>query len=164
MQYYLLVRSLLRTQPHLRRCLTRCRHCRIFFLTVPCNAGRTDLGCPFGCGQAHRRQQSTDRSNAYYRSDTGRKKKRDLNQRRPAAYRPAPAPAALPKPAPDPAVRSPWPGPVVAHVRQVVSWIEHRVVRREEILRMLAQVLRQQGLGRRRRIDYALAWLNEHPP
>jgi hypothetical protein len=53
---------------------------------------------------------------------------------------------------------------MVAHVRQVISWIEHRDVPREEILRMLAQVLRQQGLGRRRRIDYALAWLNEHPP
>ena len=165
MQYYLLVRSLLRTQPHRRRCLTRCRHCRIFFLADPRNAGRQDLGCPFGCGQAHRRRQSTGRSNAYYRTDAGRKKKRDLNQRRPAAYRrPAPAPAALPKPAPDHAGRSPWPWPIVALVRRVVGWIEHREVRREEILRMLAQVLRQQGMGRRRRIDYALAWLNEHPP
>ena len=161
----MLVRSLLRTQPLRRRCLTRCRHCRIFFLTAPCNAGRKDLGCPFGCAQAHRRQQSTVRSVAFYRTDDGRRRKRDLNQRRPAAYRrSAPAPVALPKPAPDPADRSPWPGPIVAHVRLVVSWIEHRDVRREEILRMLAQVLRQQGLARRRRIDYALAWLNEHPP
>ena len=34
----------------------------IFFLTDARNAGRQDLGCPFGCRQAHRRRQSTRRS------------------------------------------------------------------------------------------------------
>jgi hypothetical protein len=28
--YYVLLRSVLRSQPELRRCLTRCRHCGIF--------------------------------------------------------------------------------------------------------------------------------------
>jgi hypothetical protein len=46
----------------------------------------------------------------------------------------------------------------------VVSWIERRNVHGEEILEMLAKVLRQQGMGRRRRIDHTVAWLNEHPP
>jgi hypothetical protein len=46
----------------------------------------------------------------------------------------------------------------------VVSWIEQRLVRRAEILQMLTKVLRQQGMGRRRRIDHTVAWLNEHPP
>jgi hypothetical protein len=29
---------------------------------------------------------------------------------------------------------------------------------------MLAKVLRPQGIGRRRRIDHTVTWLNEHPP
>ena len=53
LQYYLLLRSVLRTRPLLRRCLARCRHCRIFFLTHWCNAGRKDLGCPFSCRTAY---------------------------------------------------------------------------------------------------------------
>ena len=56
LEYYVLLRSVLRAKPHLRACLTRCRHCRIFFLTHPRNAGRHDLRCPFGCRQAHRQQ------------------------------------------------------------------------------------------------------------
>src|SRR5208283_3353462 len=80
-QYYVLLRSVLRTKPLVRRCLVRCRHCRIFFLTHPCNGGRKDLGCPFGCRRAHRKQQSTVRSVAYYRDPIGKKKKQALNGR-----------------------------------------------------------------------------------
>jgi hypothetical protein len=29
---------------------------------------------------------------------------------------------------------------------------------------LLAKVLRQHSMGRRRQIDHAVAWLNEHPP
>ena len=46
MQYYVVLRSLLRVNPTLRRCLCRCRHCQIFFLSHPRNAGRRDLSCP----------------------------------------------------------------------------------------------------------------------
>jgi hypothetical protein len=126
---------------------------------------RKDLRCPFGCSEGHRKEQSNGRSAAYYRSKEGRKKKRDLNQRRPAACRsPALAPAANTKEAPAQADSGPWPEPLVEHVRMVVSWIEQRRVRRAEILQMLTKVLRQQGMGRRRRIDHTVAWLNEHPP
>jgi hypothetical protein len=126
---------------------------------------RQDLRCPFGCREGHRKAQSNGRSAAYYRSKEGRKKKRDLNQRRPAAYRsPAPAPAANTKEAPAPADSGPWPEPLVEHVQMVVRWIEQRLVRRAEILQMLTIVLRQQGMCRRRRIDHTVAWLNEHPP
>jgi hypothetical protein len=84
LEYYLLLRSVLRTKPHLRRCLVRCRYCRIFFLTCPQNASnrRHTLRCPFGCREAHRKQQSTQRSIAYYRDPKGKKKKSDLNQLR----------------------------------------------------------------------------------
>ncbi len=126
---------------------------------------RKDLACPLGCREAHRKHQSTSRSVAYYRTKEGRRKKRDLNQRRPAACRrPAPAPPPNAPNAPAQAARAPWPEPVVEHVRRVVSWIEHRHIRRAEILQVLAKVLRQQGIGRRRRIDHTVAWLNEHPP
>jgi len=70
------------SQSPLRRCLTRCRHCGVFFLTHPRNAGRRNLGCPFGCRAAHRQQASTARSVAYYGSPEGKQKKRMHNGRR----------------------------------------------------------------------------------
>ncbi|MFB3902906.1 MAG: hypothetical protein ACE15E_05585 [Acidobacteriota bacterium] len=75
LEYYFVLRSALRAQPGLRRCLTRCRHYRIFFLTDPRNAGRRDLGCPFGCREAHRKRSSTRRSVACYQTKEGRLKK-----------------------------------------------------------------------------------------
>jgi len=63
-----------------------------------------------------------------------------------------------------PAPAEPWPAPMVAHVCMVVSLIEGRRVSREEIREMLAKVLRQHSIGRRRKIDHAVAWLIEHPP
>jgi hypothetical protein len=95
LDYYSLLRTVLRAKPRLRLCLTRCRFCRIFFLTHFRNAGRHNLRCPFGCRQAHRRQQSTQRSIAYYREPEGKLKKRALNQRRAIK-----APTAHPEPAP----------------------------------------------------------------
>jgi hypothetical protein len=168
--YYHLLRSILRTHPHLRRCLKRCRHCRIFFLTDPRNTGRKDeravgrkdLGCPFGCSEAHCQQQSTRRSVAYYQTEQGKKKKQRLNQRRRAVVG-SNAPVQEGQ-APTRAMCEPWPESVVEHVRVVVSLIEDRRVSREEILRMLAKVLRQQGLARRRKIDHAVSWLHENPP
>ena len=76
------VRSVLRDKPELRKCLTRCRHRRILFFTHPRNAGRRDLGCPFGCRQARRKQSAKQRSIEFYRSDAGKIKKRNLNARR----------------------------------------------------------------------------------
>ena len=170
LEYYLLLRSVVRAQPHLQRCLKRCWHCGIVFLTDPRNAGRRDerqggrkrLGCPFGCREAHERQGSTRRSVAYYQSKEGKKKKQALNQRRRRSGR---GQALEPKvEAPPPAVSCRWPAAVVEHVRMVVSLIEGRRVSLEEILEMLANVLRQRSYDRPRKIDHALAWLHEHPP
>ena len=155
LEYYLLLRSVLRAKPFLRACLTRCRHCRIFFLTDQRNAGRRDLGCPFGCREAHRKQQSTRRSVAYYRDPQGRKKKSDLNQRRAKTTAPGPAPKLG---------SASWNEVMVEHVRMVSSLIEGRWVSRQEILELLARVLRQHTMCRRRKIDQALAWLRAHPP
>ncbi len=77
--YYFILRSVLHDQPHLRHYLTRCTHCHIFFITHPCNASRTDLGCPFGCSEAHRKNESTKRSTVYYQTQEGQEKKKRLN-------------------------------------------------------------------------------------
>lgn len=158
LEYYLLLRSVLRTKLPLRACLTRCRHCRIFFLTHPRNAGRSDLGCPFGCKAAHRRQRSTQRSVEYYRGKEGQSKKRQQNGKRRATMGlvdPLPAPSQEP---------GQWPEPMIEHVRMVSSLIEGRPVNRREILEMLARVLRQHSICRRAKIGQAVAWLNENPP
>jgi hypothetical protein len=80
LEYYVLLRSIHRTKPHLPVCLARCRHCGIFFPTHRRNARRRNLGCLFGCREAHRRKASTERSVAYYQAD--RDKKRRQNAKR----------------------------------------------------------------------------------
>ena len=172
-EYYVLLRSTLRTKPHLRQCLCRCRHCRIFFLTHPRNAGRRDLGCPFGCKQEHRRRESIRRSTAYYQDPQGREYKRRQNQRQRGQVEilgnPAPAPPPKPASAPCPAeVAAALPkakdAELVEQVRVVVSLIEARPVSLEELWQMLLRVLRQRSIGRRRKIDHVVAWLNANPP
>jgi hypothetical protein len=150
-EYYWRLRSVLKTRPQARAHLTRCRHCRIFFLADPRNAGRNDLGCPFGCQAAHRKTRSIRRSVAYYREPEGRIKKAIQNARRR-------------KPVAVPVQAAAVSKPLVDHVRRVVSLIEQRRVSWREIMEMLERVLRQHSMARRRRIDQALAWLNANPP
>ncbi len=152
--YYVMLRSVLRLKPWLRKCLARCRHCGIFFLTDRRNAGRKDLGCPFGCSRAHRQRQSTRRSVAYYREPEGKVKKRALNARR-RKTRPPPPPFS---PAP------PWLRPVLEYVGVMVGLIEGRKVRLWEVVEMLERVARQHRMVRMRRIEQSVAWLNEQPP
>ena len=82
LEHYYVLRSVLRRKPHLWSYLVRCRHCRIFFLTDPRNTGRTDLRCPFGCKQAHRKKESKERSTAYYQTESGKMKKKHQNNKR----------------------------------------------------------------------------------
>jgi len=156
-QYYVVLRSVLRSQPHLRSCLSRCRHCRIFFLSHPRNAGRSDLGCPFGCRQAHRKQCSTERSVAYYATAEGKAKKKMQNGKRAQggvrAHANPPVPGALE-----------FPAGMVGYVAMVASLIEGRPVSEEEIVRMLLRAMRQHSMARRRRMDYVVAQLNQHGP
>ena len=159
-QYYVVLRSVVRDKPQLRRCLSRCRHCGIFFLTHPRNAGRRDLGCPFGCQAAHRKQSSTARSVAYYRNSVGKQKKRTQNNKR----RNHPGRA-------DPPRRVTIGGegeerqqlqlqanPVLGYIGMVVSLIEGRRVSQEEIVEMLARAVRQHSISRRRRMEYLLSY------
>lgn len=154
LSYYLVLRSVLRIKPWLRKCLARCRHCGIFFLADPRNAGRRDLGCPFGCSRAHRQQQSTRRSVAYYREPEGKTKKQALNARR----RQGPPPTAPPNPVP-PGLR-----PFLQYLRVVLGLIEGRPVRLGEVIEMLERTARQHRMVRTRRIDQSVARLHEKPP
>lgn len=161
----MLLRSVLRTKPHLRGCLTRCWHCGIFFLTHPRNAGRRDLRCPFGCREGHRKQASAQRSAAYYRDPKGKRKKSQFNQRRSRQYCPPAEPAAAPSRARGRAGRRPkWNLVMVQYVAMVSSLIEGRRISRGQVLRMLARKLRQHTLARCRRIDQTVACLNRGPP
>jgi len=154
LSYYLVLRSVLRIKPWLRKCLARCRHCGIFFLTDPRNAGRRDLGCPFGCSRAHRQQQSTRRSVAYYREPEGKIKKKALNARR----RPGPPPTPPPNPVP-PGLR-----PFLQYLCLMVGLIEGRSVKLWELVAMLERTARQHRMVRTRRIDQSVARLHEKPP
>jgi hypothetical protein len=161
--------------------------CGIRFLTHPRNAGRRNLRCPFGCREHHRQQCSSQRSTAYYRTATGKAKKKRLNARRQARQVPPAAP-----PQPDCAAPGTSPGdptieplsttfelrldgvvldeasvsnsPMLPYVRMVVSLIEGVEFTCGEVVHLLRQAMRQHSIGVRRRIDYLLGFLHQHPP
>jgi hypothetical protein len=164
LEYYVLLRSVLRAEPHLRACLTRCRHCGIFFLTHPRNAGRHDLRCPFGCRGAHRQRASAQRSAAYYGDAEGKRIKSKLNERRPRKYCAPEPPSERPRSPGRRRRRLRWNPLMIEYVRMVASLIEGRRIRRGQVLRMLARHLRQHTMSRRRQIDQTVAWLKEEPP
>ncbi len=170
-EYYFVLRRVLRAQSRLRRCLTRCQNCRIFFLTHPRNAGRHDLRCPFGCRETHRKRESTKRSVAYYQGEDGRKYRREQNgNRQRTGFAPVPDTPSDPKQAPQTIVGDPdassatWPTPLLVYLRMVISLIEGRPVSGQELRDMLAQVLRQHSIPRRPKIDHIIERLHEHPP
>jgi hypothetical protein len=115
------------------------------------------MRCPFGCRQANRKQSSTRRSVAYYRTPEGKLKKSIQNGRRRRRASPGGAPR------PD-AGNGGLNARMVEHVRVVASLIEGRRVSLAEIWEMLARALRQHSLGRVRRNDYIVGKLNEAPP
>jgi hypothetical protein len=154
--YYVVLRSVLRDKPKLRKCRRRCRHCGIFFLCDRRNVGRWDLGCPFGCSRAHRRRESTRRSVAYYREPEGKVKKGALNARRPSRGRRSP---------PDEGVAAERsPSLILGYLCVLVGLIEGRQIHRWEVLGMLERTRRQHGMVRTRRMDQGVAWFHERPP
>jgi hypothetical protein len=163
LQYYFVLRSVLRAKPCLRQCLVRCRHCRIFFLTHPSNGGRKDLGCPFGCRDEHRRRRSSKRSTEYYQTAEGKFKKRMQNSKRTEV----PAKESIPgqgKAAAFESRETSFNAHVVDYLRMAISLIEGRPVSTAEILEMLSRAVRQHSLVRGRRMDYVLQHLNERAP
>ena len=99
------------------------------------------------------------RSVAYYRDPIGKKKKQALNGKRAKPKSEGNRPAACPE-----SGSAGWNRLMLDYVRMLVSLIEARAVSLTEIVQMLQRVLRQHSLGRRRKIDHAVIWLQEHPP
>lgn len=181
---------MLESHPDLRRCAVECVHCGIRFLTDPRNAGRIDLRCPFGCGRHHRRQCSNQRSGDYYATPAGKAKKKRLNSRRscrsPTAIRgeedppsdPIPATTSSEEQIPDELsieVELRLEGlvldesnvahsPLLPYVRMLVSLIEGVRFSCQTLLDLLRRSMRQHSIARRRRADYVLAFLHQHPP
>jgi len=54
--------------------------------------------------------------------------------------------------------------PMLPYVRMVVSLIEGVEFTCREVVHLLWQSLRQHSIGARRRIDYLLGFLHQHPP
>lgn len=168
--YYFVLRSVLRAKSHLRRCLTRCRHCGIFFITDPRNVKRRDLGCPFGCREAHRKRCSTERSVEYYRTREGKFKKSLQNGKRTQAE-PAAQSDERPEQEEKPSEKemgkldgSGFDAHMVSYLCMVTTLIEGRRVRCDEIVEMLARILRQHSMARRKRRDYIVWYLNKRAP
>ncbi|MBT8332588.1 MAG: hypothetical protein KJP06_09725 [Deltaproteobacteria bacterium] len=160
-QYYWVVRSVLKEKPHLRKCLTRCRHCHILFFTHPRNVGRRDLGCPFGCRDAHRRQNSIDRSTEYYRTPEGKIKKKHLNAGRSGQNH-------LPQLSCDEKGKDDYGCKIddaaVCHIQLVTSLIEGRLVGLAEISAMLDKILRQHSIDSAVKLPYAALCNQKLPP
>ena len=175
LEYYVVLRSVVRAKAHLRRCRTRCPHCGIFFLTHPCNwKQRSLIRCAFGCRQEHRRREALRRSAAYYGDEQGKERKKRMNQRRcrlPPHQPSKDAAPALPRSRTRRPKQSVAKGRTVKpsrgmlqHVRMVVSLIEGRSISRRQVQLMLAKILRQHTLTRRKQIDQTVRWLHKQPP
>lgn len=151
------------------------------------NAGRRNLRCPFGCRQRHRRQCSCQRSTAYYQTAAGKRKKQGHNRRRCRRFS-AESPA-VPESPPQPTAQAPdalaaaqsdqaqlqlggvvlddsslTNTAVLPYLRMMVSLIEGVPFAVEELLALLRQGLRQHSIASRRRTDYVLCFLRQHPP
>jgi hypothetical protein len=163
-QYYAVLRSALRGRTELRQCVTRCRQCRIFFLTHPRNAGRRDLRCPFGCKEAHRKRRSTERSVAYYGTENGKTKKKIQNEKRGRGDAQADPHAHLLSDRQLELDGVRFDAAIIGYVRMVTSLIEARQVSEDEIVEMLVRTMRQHRMVRRRRMDYVLAYLKKNAP
>ena len=166
LSYYALLRLIVREVPELRRCLCHCRHCGIFFIADPRNAKRTDLGCPFGCRESYRKQRSSERSAAYYRTSEGRIKKRLQNARRrrtglvsKSGEQELMGGAAKPRSSAEGKISG-----IAVYLAMVIGLIERRRVRVWEIQGLLERIVRQHRMAEGQRGDYGEGEIERSPP
>ncbi len=164
--YYYILDSIIHNRPYTKKCLAKCKHCGIIFLADPRNAGRRDLGCPFGCSTAHRRESAKRRSIEYYQTPNGKYKKKLLNARRSKnkqsneSSKDQPGKGEECYKIGEMAVDS----ETVNYLQGVVSLIEGFRVTEEEILSMLRAKMRQHSMDMRKRIDYIFTYHLGMPP
>jgi hypothetical protein len=145
-QYYIVLRKVLQKEPHLRKGITRCKACGIFFLSDARNSRRRDLRCPFGCRKTHRTQSSARRSAAYYSTENGKDKKKEHNAQRNRQNK---------IPVPEESTKTKVVLPVINHsitqedlsyIQNLLSQIEQHFVPQRELQRLLIKKWRQHSI------------------
>lgn len=150
-QYYFVLCEVLQKEPQLRKQRTRCKECRIFFLTDPRNSSRKDLRCPFGCRELHRKESSTKRSGEHYRTANGKEKKKEQNARRNRQDKtPTPIDANKIKTA-APDIRNTITECLMSYIQNLLTRIEHRLVSKNEILTILRKKWRQHSIDNKKK-------------
>jgi hypothetical protein len=125
------------------------------FLTHPRNTGRKDLGCPFGCREAHRKKTSTQRSVAYYQHREGKFKKKLLNARRTRNDSSSEVLKRGDQSSSSGGTAIVLPDAVlVKHLQTVVALIERRKVRLEDMWGVVKKFLRQRRMDNRKSVVY----------
>ena len=188
LKYYYILRTILKADPNLPECLTRCKHCGIFFLTGPQNIGRVDIACPFGCRESLQKKNSTRRSTEYYRTKKGKKIKSCLNQRRYQEKesisekieinivdkKPFAGTTEVSSVAPPP-VQEPVAPQItddedtvdekfLKYLKMIASLIEHRQVTDFEILAVLRKKMRQHSIDKEKKVIYIIEHIPKKPP
>jgi hypothetical protein len=120
-----------------------------------------DLGCPFGCRDAHRRQQAIRRSIEYYQSPEGKEKKKHLNAARSCKNRLS-EPVLEEKGSDDDGCAVD--GAAVGHIQLVTSLVEGRWVGLSEIFAMLDKILRQHSIDCCVKLPYGTLCRQRNPP
>ena len=80
--YYSKTRNITHKTKHKYRELIRCCDCGMYFITTPSNRGRTDIRCPFGCREKHKKEVSRQRVNRYRKTEKGKERKKEANKNR----------------------------------------------------------------------------------
>ena len=130
------------------------------------------MGCPFGCREAHRKEESKRRSKEYYQSDKGKKKKKALNERRhkqtssdegsedSANDKSCEEQEQSAQDGPDAACNS----NTLSYLQMLISLVEGRLVGLDEVLQMLHKIVRQHSMFKRRRFVYTFTYPEQKPP
>jgi hypothetical protein len=144
--YYIVLRKVLQKEPQLRKQITRCKECGIFFLSDARNSRRRDLRCPFGCRETRRRESSARRSAAYYSTQTGKDKKKEQNAQRnrqnknPGTEDPSNTKTIIP------VINHTVTKEHLSYIQNILCQIEHRFIPQKEIQRLLIKKWRQHSI------------------
>jgi len=125
-EYYCLLFLICKDNPKLSKCIVRCKFCQIYFITHFCTAGRNDLGCPFGCQEANRKEKSNARSSKYHRENKDKKKKLNQNRYRISSKK----------------IEKNKINPTFRYLHIIISYIEQRIISFQEILSLIIKSIK----------------------
>ena len=129
------------------------------------------MRCPFGCRQAHRKENSKKRSVEWYRSEKGKKKKKALNKRRSLqslsgygseylANKESLPPHGHIAQDEGNGVRD---SDTLSYIQMLISVIEGRFVSIDEVLTILRKKVRQHSIDKQKQFIYAIHYPRGKP-